>query len=777
MKKTLNKLLKRNIISNFKQFLSIVVIVFLSMTLLSGFITNANTLECSVERYFEETNLADAWLYVDGVTSQDEEFFVKNQIDYEKRLEFGVLANIKNTTAQNNAKIFVYDTGKISTPYIVSGGSGCYIDQNVAKSKGLKTAQDVICFDYDYDINIGSEIYNLKLNFEFLITGTMSLCECADTYSSWPVLIEKQVFLNALNHEISMQLQGAMTGITPQNISDLQYNQVLIKSEKIDEDLIKIKGFYENNSSSNLMLTLNRDMIDSVVLLSSEVSQSKKMIYIFPMIFLLVSMLIIITSVSQLIIQEKMNIGTLKAMGVDKKSLLNHYSSYGAVLCGIGSILGIIVGPLVIPEVMFVKYDLVYSIPKDYVSLLVPYLPLLIMFIMFILIGYFVSLFTCLEIINKKPVYCLKSEIKIKLKSKKKRNKLPVSLKMAFRNIITKPVRTVMAIIGIAGCVALMLCGFGIGDTLQNSLDNDLKRVFKYDISTTYSKPNFIFELEEIEGIDYFETYERHYAEISKGNATANDNIYRIKEDSKYVSFSLKYGEAVISKSIAEKIGANVGDSISVRVGEKSVDIKITNFIETSLMDGIYYCEDYFFSETYASHGMWISCTGNKEEIVKKINGINGTNDAMSMNEIRNFAENKISSISIMTTTLKVFAFALAIVVLFNFIFLILRERVKQIATLKVIGQNLLLVNLSVCFELLFIGLIGLIFGIMLGYPLLILVLTVNKVEIINFLFYISPISFVLSAIIILSTVLIISLFSIIKIKKVSMTQALKSNE
>lgn len=779
MKKTLNKLLKRNIISNFKQFLSIVVIVFLCMTLLSGFMTNSNTLERSVNKYFEETNLADAWLYVDGITDEDEEFFETNDIEYEKRLELGVTANLKNLVAQSHAKIFVYDTGKISTPYIVSGGSGCYIDQNVAKSKGIKPGQDSISFDYDYDVKVGGENYALKLKFEFLITGTMALCECADTYSSWPVLIEKQTFLDALNEQINSQLQGVMTGITPQNISILPYNQVLIKSHNTDEDLAKIKAYYENETDSNLILSLKQDMVESVVLLKSEVSQSKKMIYIFPIIFLLVSVLVIITSISQLILQEKTKIGTLKAVGANNKMLLNHYSSYGSVLCAIGALLGVIIGPLVIPEVMFVKYDLVYSLPKDYVVLSIPYLELIGMIFAFMLLGYFVSLLTCIQVVNKKPVFCIKSELKINLKSKnkKKKTKLPVSLKMAFRNIKIKPVRTIMATIGVAGCVALMLCGFGIGDTLQNSLNNDLGKVFSYDISTTFTKTDFVENVEEIEEIDYFETYESCYAEISNETKAINDMIYNISEDSKFVSFSVKTGEVVVSKSIAEKLGAKIGDSLNVRVGDKTTKMKISALVETALLDGIYYHDDYGFSETYKTYGMWMDANGDIDRVVELVNEINGTKDAQSMSEIRDFAENKISSISLMTTTLKVFALALAIVVLLNLIFLILKERIKQIATLKVIGQNLMLVNLSVCLELLFIGVIGMVLGMLLGYPLLILVLMVNKVEIINFLYYISPLSFVLSAVIILSTILIISLLSMLKIKKVSMTQALKSTE
>jgi len=170
MKKTLGKLLRRNVFFNFKQFLSIIIIIFLSMTLFSGFIVNSTTLEGAVTNYFEDTNLADLWVYAKNVEIEDEEFFQDNEIEYEKRLEIGATVNIKNQTAQNNAKIFVYDTGKISTPYIFNKAEGCWIDQKVAKNNNIKVGQDRIVFDYSLNVETSQGIEEINLNFGALMT-------------------------------------------------------------------------------------------------------------------------------------------------------------------------------------------------------------------------------------------------------------------------------------------------------------------------------------------------------------------------------------------------------------------------------------------------------------------------------------------------------------------------------------------------------------------------------------------------------------------------------
>ena len=108
---------------------------------------------------------------------------------------------------------------------------------------------------------------------------------------------------------------------------------------------------------------------------------------------------------------------------------------------------------------------------------------------------------------------------------------------------------------------------------------------------------------------------------------------------------------------------------------------------------------------------------------------------------------------------------------------LIIKERIKQIATLKVVGQNIFQITLSILIEISIICLVGLMFGMLIAYPLMILVLSSNKVDIMNFIYYISPLSFIFAFLIIIGVVLMMSVFSLIKIKKVSMVESLKTTE
>ena len=179
MDKLFRKLTFRTIKSNIKQFLSVILIVFLGVTLLSGFITNSQMLKKSIDTYFDDTRLAKTWLNVDSVSEADEAFFVENEIEYDKRLYIETNANVIEKSISNNAKIYVSD-GKISTPYIESGTNGCMIDKKVAKNSGINVTFDTLNFNVSYNF-LGMDF---EFNLEFNISGTMSFDECADTYSS-----------------------------------------------------------------------------------------------------------------------------------------------------------------------------------------------------------------------------------------------------------------------------------------------------------------------------------------------------------------------------------------------------------------------------------------------------------------------------------------------------------------------------------------------------------------------------------------------------------------
>ena len=775
MNKVLKKVRSRNIKSNFKQFLSVIFIVLLATMLFTGFMTNSFTLKSCVDNYFEKTNLADLWVNTDNVSEQDEAFFNENAIEYDKRLQFETVAEIELLKKTSSASIYVYD-GKISTPYIESGKKGCLIDKNVAKDQKIQAGFHNISFSYV--VNYQGQDY--KLDFDQRLTGTMSLDECSNTFNSWTVVIDKDLFYELIKQKLAEQIVGFDESL----FDGIAYNQILVKTDNVEKTSTAIKNYYESGAtSSKLLYMYGREEVESVRLLTEEVAQSQKMIYVFPIIFLVVAVLIILTTIDQLILQEQKKIGILKACGISNKKILRHYSLYGAILCAIGAGFGVFLGFLFIPEIMFSRYTMIYSIPEDFIKLQIPILWIVVLIFLMIVLGFVVALIRCYKILNKNPIECLRYNLNGSARKLKKRNKklknMPISLKIAFRNIKMKPIRLIMGAVGMAGCVALLLSGFGIGDTLSKSLKNDLGKVFDYDISSTYNNANFKEKLLSDERIEYFEDYSRVYVNIFANDETEKVYVYQVAENSKIFKEQLSGNDVCISSVIAENLGLKVGDTVSVSLQDKTVNLVISSTIETSFKSGVFVCKNLEFDEAFVSKGVWINVkkSDDSEKVAEFVNEINGTNMALTIEEERINVKDRIMSTSTMTKTIKIFGVMLAVIVLLNLILLILKERVAEIATLKVLGQDSIQISITVFIEVFIMAGIGMLLGFILGYPLMILILAVNKIELLNYIISIKFISFLATFLIILFTIIVVLFVCFIKIKKINMAESLKSVE
>lgn len=782
MNKTLKKMRARSIKNNFRQFLSVVFIVLLATMLFSGFITNSKTLKSSVNNYFDKTNLADLWVHTTGVTQEDEQFFIDNGIEFNKRIYFETVAEIEGMGITNAVRVYVCKAdihepySSICNPYIISGkagpGNGCLIDQNVAQDNNIRAGLESIKFSYEAVVD-GNEVV---LDFEEHLTGTMSLDECADSYTSWILVIEEGMF----EMHLKQKLTEEVVGFDADNFV-MPYNQILVNTDDVEKTSAIIKEYYaKETTESELLYLFGRESIESVQLLNQEIKQSRKMIYVFPIMFLLVAVLIILTTIDQLVVQEQKRIGILKCSGVPNSKILNHYSLYGSILCFIGAAVGTFLGAFFIPEVMFSRYGKIYSIPAEYIKLAPPVWVLVGLVALMAVLGYVVSLTRCYKIVHKNPIECLRYDYlgaarKLRRNTKNKKfKKLPIPLKMAIRNIKIKPIRTLMTSVGIMGCVTLLLAGFGIGDTLSKSLRNDLGGVFKYDVSSTYKTDDFKEKLLADSRVEYVEDYSKVYVGANSEKENANVYVYKIQENSKISKIKLSGEDVCVSKSIAEKFGLKIGDNITVFAKDRTVELKITKIVNTSFMNGIYVCRDLNFSPELVMNGVFVDVESDAKGVVEFANTINGTKTAKTIGEERAYVESRIMTTSTMTKTIKVFACLLAIIVLLNVIFLIVRERNIEIATLKVMGLNSWQVSVSVIYEVLFMSIIGIIGGLIFGYPLIVLILSVNKIETLNYVMSIHFLSIFASIFIVLFTIFSVLLICYFKIRKVDMTESLK---
>ena len=156
---------------------------------------------------------------------------------------------------------------------------------------------------------------------------------------------------------------------------------------------------------------------------------------------------------------------------------------------------------------------------------------------------------------------------------------------MSIRNIKLKPLRTIMASIGIAGCVALLLSGFGVGDTLSKSLKNDLGNNFNYNVVSTYRGEEFKQKLTGDSRIDIVEDYSRVYTEIDFNGKKENIYVYQIAQNSQLSKIQLEGEQVAVSSSIASDLNLSVGDEIVINFRKLIVSKIVDSFFGKYLLE------------------------------------------------------------------------------------------------------------------------------------------------------------------------------------------------
>ncbi|MGX8694370.1 MAG: ABC transporter permease, partial [Methanobrevibacter sp.] len=323
----LSKKMLRDIWKHKTQFLSIFLMAFLGVFVFAGVGGESVGLEVNVDKYYEDTNLADGWIYsanlddvfVDKVNNLSPTTQSERQLVLDSVADFSNDPEITLHFVENNtiSKFYLID-GK---PLNISDSDGVWLDKSFADAKSLKVG-DNITFEFN-GITLEKEIKGIGYSPEYVYHASSASIipdfnKIGFAYMSYKAFPMDNVPYNVL--------EVKFTG------SPSDYNDLL--SDKLDGDY---NSFVEQSEHS------------SVSQFSEEMDQHKMMGDIFPVVFILIAMLILLTTMTRIIAHQRTQIGILKASGFKNRSIIFHYVSYGFWLVFIGSILGLIIGPLTLP--------------------------------------------------------------------------------------------------------------------------------------------------------------------------------------------------------------------------------------------------------------------------------------------------------------------------------------------------------------------------------------------------------------------------------------------
>lgn len=762
----------REIKSNFKSYLSVILIAALAVTLFTGIWANYRDFQDKLNEIYTVSSMCDGMITMNSADEDVENFLKEKSVTYQKR----IFATAKVDGKSVYIATFSADD-KLDLPYSSSvkvDEYGVYADENFAKNH--KCGED---FSVTTDISLAE---NVTLNLTGTIVHPESLGN--SVYNPSFIYVGKKALVKSL--AISLDKYKTLFGYTDETfekfiegyLADYE-NQYLIKSADatslIDEAKTKFSG------KESFVYALNRNNLPTNVTIEADVTQAKQLLYIFPVIFYLVALLIILTSVSQLINREQKNIGILKALGYSKIEILWHYTDVFIVLGLIGSAMGILLGPAIIPKVMGVKYGILYQLPKIRTAFFRwEYLASLAILVVIILLT---SVFACLDSINKVPAVSLRGDNSVKmtltsLSKFKIFDKVSLSVRMAFRNMRRKISRSLMVIFGVAGCSALLLCGFGVENTINYGLDLELGHYTPYDVTVSYSDGLSHFDdITALDGVVAVDEYAK-YSVTAQGEKVLSSYVYVMPSVPKIIDFGYDDNSVLVSSKLAKDIGVSTGDNVSFVYEGVTFTAKVTGIIDLCITQGIIISE-YLFAETYfPPTGAFVKTkSGFAAATAESIAGEKGILSATTMSDMRLRADEVLSSIRVMTMTIRIFAILLAVVVLYNLALLNFKERTKDIATLKVLGFSRFEIASSFIIEIIALTFFGSLIGLTLGYPLLYAVLSINETPLICYIYHIASNSYLYTVLLTCGTSFAINLFFAFLTNKVRMVESLKSVE
>ena len=234
----------------------------------------------------------------------------------------------------------------------------------------------------------------------------------------------------------------------------------------------------------------------------------------------------------------------------------------------------------------------------------------------------------------------------------------------------------------------------------------------------------------------------------------------------------------MISKELAKSLGTRVGDEVTISLNGKLFTRTIDGIFESCVTFGIIDVVTNY-DNLPAPTQTWIN-VNNKENIDTILNIIKEksyVSKAYTREESLENANNLLNNIKTMTNVVKVFAILLAVVVIYNLTALNMKERTRDIATMKVLGFRKIEINQTLVFEIMLLTLFGAFVGLFFGYPILVLVLKVNTTKLLNFMYHIYFKTYIISFLISSITSLVVNLVLVQKTKKIPMVESLKSTD
>lgn len=750
---SLSKKMLRDMKINKMQFIAIFLMAFLGIFAYTGIYAEYYGLVQTSDEFYTDTNMADAWIYNtdfdeasidkinDFTTQVDRQNVIQSQVDLENKPDV-TLHFIENGTISK----FYTTEGKDFNP---NDSSGVWLDARFAEARDLKVG-DKITFEFE-NKTIKKEIRGLGYSPEYIYEVSPSSLTPDFHEMGFAYLSDKAY---------------------PE---DLEYNTLLVKYNVTDGDFED-----ELDTIDYLSLTKKEDHL-SVSKFGDEMVQHKMIGDVFPIVFILVTFLTLLTTMNRIVTHQRTQIGILKAVGFKDSKIILHYLSFAFWPVLAGAILGLVTGPVIIPQMFYPTMMTSYSMPSWH-----PGFDMRFIYIaaLMVILSVLVTYLSCRRISKENPANTLRPKApntssKTLIEKSRIWNHLSFNLRWNWRDVRRNKFRALMAIVGVMGCVALLIAAFGMNDSMDELKSWEYDDITHYEskllLSDEANPMELYYILNETDGSFIMQQsieIKANDAEDTVSLLVSNNTDLISYTDSNRNQIEIDEGDVSISTKLAEKFNVGIGDKIKWHIvgSDDWVSSKIGQIHAEPISQGLIMSPD-----TLEDQGLDFTPTNiiTDEKFGENFDSIKSVT---SIDKMEESWDQMTQAVMMMVYVVTVVAVALAILVLYNLGILSFTEMEREIATLKVLGFKTNTLRKLLLTQNLIFTAIGFVLGIPLGFYFMTLMMNAAG----DSLYYVPTLTWgniLLSAVITFTISIGVNLLFSDKINDLNMVEALKDVE
>lgn len=542
---------------------------------------------------------------------------------------------------------------------------------------------------------------------------------------------------------------------------------------------------------------------------SQDCDNIEKLGNVFPIVFFIIATLISLTTMTRMVEEERVQIGTLKALGYNKFQIMSKYIIYSLVASIIGGFLGAIFGLKFFPYVIITMYQMMYDITDIVIEINKYYMFLGIGLITACIVG--ATIYTANKELQSTPAEMMRP------KSPKpgKRvllekipfiwSKLSFTQKVTVRNMFRYKKKFLMTVVGICGCTALIVAGFGLKDSISGIMDFQYVDIYDYDMMiglkstlTNEEKETLIKDLENKDKIEKcivtymfaenvkHDNYKQESQIMVIKDTQTIDEIIKLKSLKTGEKLELNENEVIITDKLSQLLNVKVGDEIKIEnQDEEEVSVKISGITEHYISHYVYMTDNLYkklYGEDVKTNVLFTKYVElldeESEKALSKELLLNSKIASITLTSyLITTMDETLSAMNFVVYVLIISAGLLAFIVLYNLSNINISERIRELATIKVLGFYDKEVYDYVTREIVLLTIIGIIFGLVFGYILNSFILGTCEIGILRFRKTVLPQSYIIASVITIIFTTIINFITYFTLKKVDMIESLKSVE